>query len=65
MDECKPRPGGPLLSKNFLMFVCAGLVFFGISTHMAGRGLHSSTLGLNVSAFCGMGGASRGGLGGV
>ena len=30
-------PGGPLLSKNFLMFVCAGLVFFGISTHMAGQ----------------------------
>ena len=31
-----------------------------------GRGLHSSTFRLNVSAFCGIGGAFRGGcLGGV
>jgi len=31
----------------------------------AGRGLHSSTVRLNVSAFCGTGGALRGCLGGV
>jgi hypothetical protein len=30
-----------------------------------GRGLHSSTLRLNVSAFCGIGGAFRGCFGGV
>jgi len=29
------------------------------------RGLHSSTFRLNVSAFCGIGGASRGYVGGV
>jgi len=29
------------------------------------RGLHSSTVRLNVSAFCGIGGANRGCLGGV
>jgi hypothetical protein len=29
-----------------------------------GRGLHSSTFRLNASAFCGIGGASRGYLGG-
>ena len=32
---------------------------------MSGRRLHSSTSQLNVSAFCGIGGASRGCLGGV
>ena len=31
----------------------------------AGRGLHSSTFRLNVSAFCGVGGAFRGCSGGV
>jgi len=30
-----------------------------------GRGLHSSTFRLNVSAFCGIGGAFRGCSGGV
>jgi len=30
-----------------------------------GRGLHSSTIRLNVSAFCGTGGAFRGCLGGI
>jgi hypothetical protein len=30
-----------------------------------GRGLHPSTFRLNVSAFCGIGGAFRGYLGGV
>ena len=30
-----------------------------------GRGLHSFTFELNVSAFCGIGGASKGCLGGV
>jgi hypothetical protein len=30
-----------------------------------GRGLHSSTFWLNLSAFCGIGGAFRGCLGGV
>ena len=34
-----------------------------VSLH--GRGLHSFTFQLNVSAFCGIGGAFRGGLGGV
>jgi len=32
---------------------------------MQGRGLHSSTIRLNVSALCGIGGARRGCLGGV
>ena len=32
---------------------------------MAGRGLHSSTFRLNLSAFCRIGGAFRGRLGGV
>jgi len=32
---------------------------------LAGRGLHSSTFRLDVSAFCGIGGAFRGFLGGV
>jgi hypothetical protein len=32
---------------------------------LTGRGLHSSTFWLNVSAFCGVGGAFRGCLGGV
>jgi len=31
----------------------------------AGRGLHSSTFRLNVSGFCGIGGAYRGRMGGV
>ena len=31
----------------------------------AGRGLHSSTVRLSVSAFCELGGAFRGFLGGV
>jgi len=30
-----------------------------------GRGLHSSTFRVNLSAFCGIGGALRGCLGGV
>ena len=34
-------------------------------TYVAGRGLHSSTFRLNVSAFCGTGGAFRGCLGGA
>jgi hypothetical protein len=34
-----------------------GAVFFFVLT---GRGLHSSTFRLNVSAFCGIGGAIRG-----
>ena len=33
--------------------------------HAAIRGLHSSTFRLNVSAFCGIGGAFKGCLGGV
>jgi len=32
---------------------------------LLGMGLHSSTFRLNVSAFCGIGGALRGCLGGV
>jgi len=32
---------------------------------VTGRGLHSSTFRLNVSALCGIGGAFRGYLGGV
>ena len=35
------------------------------STAAAGRGLHSSIFWLNVSAFCGIGGAFRGCLVGV
>ena len=35
------------------------------STLTSGRGLHSSTLSLNLSAFCGIGGACRGCLAGV
>ena len=31
-----------------------------LDVRVAGRGLHSSTFWLNVSAFCGIGGASRG-----
>jgi hypothetical protein len=33
--------------------------------HLEGRGLHSSTFRLNVSAFCGIWGAFRGRSGGV
>jgi len=33
--------------------------------HIGGRGLHSFTVQLNVSAFCGIGGALKGCLGGV
>jgi hypothetical protein len=43
--------------------VICGLVF--MSGAACGRGLHSSTLQLNVSAFCVTGGASRGCFGGV
>jgi len=35
----------------------------GRSTGVGSRGLHSSTFRLNVSAFCGIGGACRGRLG--
>jgi len=35
------------------------------STAESGRSLHSSTFRLNVSAFCGIGGAFRGYLGGA
>jgi hypothetical protein len=35
-----------------------------ITVIIVGRGLHWSTFRLNVSAFCGMGGALRGDLGG-
>ena len=41
--------------------VAAGVV----EAAASGWGLHSSTFWLNVSAFCGMGGALRGCLGGV
>ena len=38
----------------------------GVLPHEVGfKGLHSSTFRLNVSAFCGIGGAFRGCLGGV
>ena len=36
-----------------------------LQTRAQGRALHSSTFGLNVSAFCGTGGAFSGCLGGV
>ena len=39
--------------------------FFVVRLQTDGRGLHSSTCQLNVSAFCGIGGAFRGCLGGV
>jgi hypothetical protein len=41
------------------------VVFGAVLGPMCGRGLHSSTFRLNVSAFCGIGGVSRGCLVGV
>jgi hypothetical protein len=39
--------------------------FAALSEQVFGRGLHSSTIRLNLRAFCGIGGAARGCLGGV
>ena len=71
MDECKPlaagiRNGLALAAK---MTSCAHTLNFGGGAGLdggnAGRGLHSSTLQLNLSAFCVTGGAVRGYLRGV
>jgi len=43
----------------------AALIAFAQPGGMPGRGLNSSTFGLNVSASCGIGGAFRGCLGDV
>ena len=37
----------------------------GVSQRVHGRGFHSSTFQLNLSAFCSMGGVFKGCLGGV
>jgi len=56
VDECKPLPGSvSSCSTNSPSAVILALT----------RGLHSFTFQLNVSAFCGNGGASRGCLGAV
>jgi len=51
VSECKP--------------VHAGAHDHDAARRNPGRGLHSSTFRLNISVFCGIGGAFRGCLGGV
>ena len=51
MDECKPLADG---TSSY-----ASSAYSGGAGSAGGRGLHSSTFRLNVSAFCGIGGAFR------
>jgi len=53
VDECKPLVAGSALAP------------LDVAAMDPGRGLHSSTFRLNVSTFCGIGGALRGCVGGV
>ena len=57
VNECKPLRVGDAAGR-----VEAGGA--GVGDGAVGRGLHSSTFRLNVSAFCEIGGACRGCLGG-
>ena len=69
MDECKPLLEGDNIcaGKKLLHSDAAGTdeYFANVECMVSGRGLHSFTFQLNVSAFCGTGGAFRGCLGGV
>jgi len=56
-------PPCPLLPRSSSS--ASGFFFCGMREDPVLRGLHSSTFWLNLSAFCGIGGACRGGLGGV
>ena len=53
--------GGPCGTQ----IVLAGSLAFDIIDRLHGRGLHSSTFRLNVSAFCGIGEGCLGGVSGV
>jgi len=72
----KLKYGNPLSSFavkfNLRRYITAGEllslslnVTAGVAIGDAGRGLHSFTFQLNFGAFCGIGGAFGGGLGGV
>jgi len=62
VDECKPLATGQhvegILASEIASHTCP------ICYDLMAWGLHSSTFRLNVSAFCGTGGAFRGCLGG-
>ena len=58
MDECKPLMAGETVIQQRDM--SRELIFV-----RTGRGSHSTTFRLTISAFCGIGGAFRGCLGGV
>jgi hypothetical protein len=62
-NQCKPLTCGTLREADVgkAVTLCG---WVDKQRNMGGRGLHSSTFRLNVSAFCGMGGAFRGCLGG-
>ena len=61
MDEREPLPSGADARSPRVTVVPRS----SWETGHLGRGLHSSTSRLSVSAFCGLGGEFRGSLGGV
>ena len=58
-----PWRGAVSVESNSLEFSLVLLIIMLVL--IVGRGLHSSTFQLNLSAFCGIGGTFRGCLGGV
>ena len=62
MDECKPLLYGV---EAVIKIIDLGFAFDDESYMASGRGLHSSTLQLNLGAFCVTGGAARDCFGGV
>ena len=64
MDECKPLVVGHSGAKTSIQAIVNALEVNKRRVD-AGRGLHSSTFRLNVSGFCGIGGAFRGSFGDV
>ena len=72
MDECKPliggvrfRDGGGESPAHMRLADVLDTMMSPSERHSSGKGLHSFTFQLSLSAFCRMGDAIRGCLGGV
>ena len=59
MDECKPLAVGVCVSRGAAATGSGEWVAHDAFSEARGRGLHSFTFLLNVSAFCAIGGALR------